>query len=94
MEASMNEVIDNTGAHRFELEEGGQTAFAEYHVRDDTLYIDYVESPPALRGTGTAGRLMEGVMKAAHIRDYKVIPVCGYAAAWIKRHPDYQALLK
>jgi len=90
----MGEVIDNTAAHRFELEEGGLTAVAEYHTRDMTLYIDYVESPPALRGTGTAGRLMEGVMQAARERDYKVIPVCGYAVAWIKRHPDYHALLK
>jgi len=83
----MGDVIDNAREHRFELEEDGLTAIAEYHVKDNSLYIDYVESPPALRGTGAAGRLMEGVMQAAHTHDYKVIPVCGYAAAWIKRHP-------
>ena len=90
----MGQVIDNARDHRFELEEDGLTAVAEYHVKDDSLYIDYVESPPALRGTGTAGRLMEGVMQAAREKDYKVIPVCGYAVAWIKRHPDHHALLK
>ncbi len=90
----MGDVIDNAREHRFELEENGLTAVAEYHLKDDTLYIDYVESPPALRGTGAAGRLMEGVMQAARARDYRVVPVCGYAAAWIKRHPDDQTLLK
>jgi len=90
----MAEVIDNAREHRFELEENGLTAVAEYHLKDNSLYIDYVESPPALRGTGAAGRLMEGVMRSARDKAYKVIPVCGYAVAWIKRHPDYQALLK
>ncbi len=90
----MSDVIDNARDHRFELEEDGLTAVAEYHLKDRTLYIDYVESPPALRGTGAAGRLMDGLMAIARERDYKVIPVCGYAVAWIKRHPDYHALLK
>jgi len=90
----MSEVIDNSAARRFELEEGGLTAIAEYRLTDRSLYIDYVESPPALRGTGAAGRLMEGVMRIARERDYTVIPVCGYAAAWIKRHPDHHALLR
>ena len=90
----MGDVTDNAREHRFELEEDGLTAIAEYHLKGDSLYIDYVESPPALRGTGAAGRLMEGVMQAARAHDYKVIPVCGYAVAWIKRHPDHQTLLK
>jgi len=90
----MSDVIDNSAARRFELEEDGSTVIAEYHLKDGSLYIDYVESPPALRGTGAAGRLMEGVMRIARERDYTVIPVCGYAVAWIKRHPDHHALLK
>lgn len=81
-------ISDNKAASRFELIENGSTAFADYHITDDTLYIDYVEAPPALRGTGAAGRLMEGVMATARERSLKVIPICGYAAAWIKRHPS------
>jgi predicted GNAT family acetyltransferase len=79
-------VIDNTGANRFELDVDGQIAHADYRVIGDTLYIDYVEAPPALRGTGAAGRLMEGVMSAAAEKGYAVEPVCGYAAAWMRRH--------
>jgi predicted GNAT family acetyltransferase len=79
-------VIDNAAARRFELDVDGQVAHADYHVTDDTLYIDYVEAPPLLRGTGAAGRLMEGVMSAAAERGYAVVPVCGYAAAWMRRH--------
>jgi len=79
-------VTDNTAAHRFELSKGGYTAIADYRLTGDTLYIDYVEAPPPLRGTGAAGELMEGVMRIADERGYKVVPICGYAAAWIRRH--------
>lgn len=79
-------VIDNTGASRFELDVDGAIAHANYRVTDDTLYIDYVEAPPALRGTGAAGRLMEGVMTAAAEKGYAVVPICGYAAAWMRSH--------
>jgi len=81
-------VTDKIDAHRFELSEDGHTAFADYRLDGNTLYIDYVEAPPPLRGTGAAGRLMEGVMAGARGRGLRVVPVCGYAAAWIKRHPQ------
>lgn len=79
-------VTDNTGKSRFELNIDGQIARADYRISGDMLYIDYVEAPPALRGTGAAGRLMEGIMTAAAEKGYAVEPVCGYAAAWMRRH--------
>ena len=79
-------VTDNTDAHRFELAVDGHTAFADYRVADDTLYIDYVESPVPLRGTGAAGNLMEGIMTIAAQKGYAVVPICGYAATWMRRH--------
>lgn len=85
----MSNVIDNSARDRFELTEDGAMAVADYRLNGQTMYIEYVESPPALRGKGTAGRLMEGVMDSARKRNLKVIPICGYAAAWIRRHPEY-----
>ena len=79
-------VIDNSDAKRFELAVGDETAFADYRVADDNLYIDYVESPVPLRGTGAAGNLMEGIMTIAAQKGYAVVPICGYAAAWMRRH--------
>ena len=79
-------VIDNAGSNRFELDVEGEIAHADYRVESETLYIDYVEAPPTLRGTGAAGRLMEGIMTIAAEKGYAVVPVCGYAAAWMRRH--------
>lgn len=77
---------DNETARRFELDVGGEVAYATYRLNGDTLYIDYVEAPHALRGTGAAGRLMERVSALAKEKEYNIVPVCGYAAAWLRRH--------
>lgn len=89
----MPQVTDNAAAGRYELIEAGQTAYAEYRLQGGRMYIDYVFSPPDLRGSGAAGRLMEGVATDARARGLKVTPVCGYAAAWLKRHRDYADLI-
>jgi predicted GNAT family acetyltransferase len=89
----MTDITDNTAAGRFELIEQGQTAYADYRRTPGRLVIDYVFSPPALRGAGTAGRLMQGVADAARAENLKITPLCGYAAAWLKRHPETADLL-
>lgn len=78
---------------RYELTEEGLTATADYRREEERLFITYVESPPALRGKGTAGRLMEGMLDQVRGEGLKVTPICGYAAAWIRRHPQYQDLM-
>ncbi|HEU4839436.1 MAG TPA: GNAT family N-acetyltransferase [Micavibrio sp.] len=82
----MQAVTDNTQKSRFELVEEGYVAYADYRRDGKTLYINYVFSPPELRGKGTAGRLMEGIVAAAQAADQEIYPICGYAAAWLRRH--------
>jgi predicted GNAT family acetyltransferase len=86
-------VTDNRQRSRFELVEGGLTAFANYHRSGQNLVISHVESPPALRGKGTAARLMEGVTAIAEAEGLKVTPLCSYAALWFRRHPDRAGVL-
>jgi predicted GNAT family acetyltransferase len=76
----------NNNDHRFELELEGGTAFADYKRDGDTLYINYVESPVALRGTGAAGSLMQEILNISKAENLKIVPICGYAASWLKRH--------
>jgi uncharacterized protein len=90
--AMSGEVVDNSALSRFELTEQGLTAFADYRLHGDRVVIPHVEAPPALRGQGTAGRLMAGLLQIVRARGQKVVPVCPYAVAWLKRHPDYQDL--
>ncbi len=89
----MMAVRDDQAQGRFELEEGGLVAFASYRRNDDRLIIDHVESPPPLRGAGTAGRLMEGIAQLARTEGLRITPLCGYAALWLRRRPEHHDLL-
>ncbi|MBI1406423.1 MAG: N-acetyltransferase [Caulobacter sp.] len=82
----MTQVTDNVAAGRYELVEDGETAFADYRRERGRIIIDYVFAPPALRGKGSSGRLMEGLVADARERDETVVGVCSYAAAWLRRH--------
>ena len=76
----------NEHTNRYELTENGYTAFAQCREDDGVFYINYVESPPELRGKGTAGRLMQGLVDIASEKNLEIKPICGYAAGWLQRH--------
>lgn len=80
-------VKDNLQKSRFELEENGLTSFANYRRTGADLVVTHVESPPALRGKGTAGRLMQGIVGTARTGGFKIKPLCSYAILWFRRHP-------
>lgn len=84
--------LRDTG-ERYEMEEAGATAYADYRRTGDRLYLDYVFSPPELRGTGAAGRLMAAVAADAREKGLRITPICGYAAAWLKRSPEHRDLV-
>ncbi len=89
----MNQVADNLARNRFELIEEGKLAYADYRLEGEVLVIPHVEADPALRGKGTAGRLMEGLLEIARRRNLKVKPVCSYAVAYLHRHSEHRDLL-
>lgn len=76
---------DDAQASRFELDEGGGVTFADYRREPGRLIIDHVETPISLRGQGAAGRLMEAILARAAEENREVVPLCSYAAAWLKR---------
>ena len=87
----MDEIVtDNRDRQRFELRVDGQVVFADYRRQPGRLVITYVEAPPALRGSGAAGRLMLGLLQRARAEGVKVMPLCPYARAWMQRHPEFK----
>ena len=58
---------NNTAQSRYEMDEQGMTSWADYRLSGDRLFIDHVEAPPALRGTGASGRLMAALARPAGV---------------------------
>ncbi len=78
---------------RYEMDEQGQTSWADYRLSGERLYLDHVESPPALRGSGAAGRLMAALSADVRAKGLKITPICGYAAAWLRRSKEFGDLV-
>ena len=47
---------------------------------------------PDLRGQGLAGKIVEVSLAYAREHDLRVVPMCSYAAAYIRRHPEHREL--
>jgi predicted GNAT family acetyltransferase len=86
-------MIDNIEQQRFELTENGLLVFAAYRRHEDRYVLTHVEADPALRGTGAAARLMQAIVDRARADNFKLVPRCAYAVAWMKRHPEYADLI-
>ncbi|MCD8562813.1 MAG: N-acetyltransferase [Alphaproteobacteria bacterium] len=82
----------NEARGRYEMLVDGYTVFANARREGSTLYIDYVEAPMALRGKGAASALMHEILDLAHAEDLKIVPICGYAAEWLRRHSNDYSL--
>lgn len=89
----MTEFHDDPDGQRFvEAFEGGEV-FADYAIRGQTRAILHVEADPALRGSGASGRFMAHLVEHARAEGLKLTPICGYAIAWLKRHPEHADVL-
>jgi predicted GNAT family acetyltransferase len=89
----MERMRDNAAQSRFELDEAGGVVFADYRLNGSRLILDHVEAPPALRGTGAAGRLMEEIVVRARDDGLRITPLCSYAARWLRIHPEHSDLV-
>ncbi len=89
----MSQLRNNTDAQRYEMDENGMTSWADYRLVDDRIYIDHVESPVPLRGTGASGRLMAALAADVRAQGLKITPICGYAAAWLRRSHEFRDLV-
>jgi len=57
------------------------------------IAIDHTGTPPAYRGRGIAQLLMDEAIADARANGTKIVPLCSYAVAQFRRHPDWADLL-
>lgn len=86
-------VGNNAAACRFEAEVDGQVAVAEYRRDGAAVVFTHTSVPEALRGRGVGGRLARAALEAARAEGLAVVPLCPFFAGYIRRHPEYAALV-
>lgn len=85
-------ITNNRAANQFETNVEGGTAFLRYGIEGDTILLLYVEVPSEARGGGIAGEITRTALEFARQEGLKVIPVCGYVVAYLRRHAEYSDL--
>ena len=87
------DVINNEAEGRFEAHVDGLVAYAEYRIRASGFLCPHTEVPQALEGRGTASRIVETALAFARQRGAVVMPTCPFVAGYIKRHPEFHAIV-
>ncbi len=88
------EVVHNEAEHRFETWIDGYLSKLDYIQDGKNFVITHVGVYPELRGQGIAGKIVEVGLEYAKENSLRVVPMCSYAAAYIRRHPEYAELTK
>jgi len=84
----------DAATHRFTLSTGTSAAVLDYREHDSrTLEYYHTFVPPPMRGRGVASRLVANALRYAQALGISVIPTCPFVAAFVRRHPEFVAVL-
>ena len=93
MERTQPPVIDNQAERRFELHADGDLSVLTYRISGDRIRLIHTEVPRALRGRGYAEMLARAALERAARDHLRVVALCPFVRAFLKRHPEYDTLV-
>ena len=88
------EVTHNPEEHRFELTVDKYLARLDYMLTGNIIIFLHTEVPPAIGGRGLGVNLVEAGLEYARANGLKVRSMCWFVSKYLRRHPEYQDLLK
>ena len=86
------EVSHNQADNTFEVWIDGYRSKLDYIQEGKSFVITHVGVYPLHRGQGVAGKIVEAGLEYARQNTLRVIPMCSYAAAYIRRNPQHMEL--
>ena len=86
-------LVKNQVGMRFELKIGNYTAFIDYKEHGKKIWLIHTEAPEELKGQGAATAIIEKALSYIEDNGYKLIPLCPFVAAYLKRHPEWERIL-
>jgi len=87
-------ITNDESLNRLEVSVDGGLGVLRYQIARDTMWLLHVQVPQEAQGHGVASQLTRTALELAKERGLKVVPVCSFAATYIRRHPEYSAMLR
>ncbi|MGC4026606.1 MAG: GNAT family N-acetyltransferase [Mesorhizobium sp.] len=85
---------DTKGRYWFRGPDGDEAEMTFTKSGANTIIIDHTMVPDAFRGQGIGLKLVERGVADARAAGKKIIPLCPFAAAQFRRHPEWADVLK
>lgn len=86
-------LFKNESQKRFQIEIDGHFAFINYGETDTQITLVHTEAEPELAGTGAAAAVVEKALNYILESGKKLLPFCPYVFAYIKKHPEWKAIV-
>jgi predicted GNAT family acetyltransferase len=82
-------VRDNPEQLRYEiLRDGELLGEILYRTKPGAVVLVHTEVAPSAEGEGVGSRLVAGALEDIRSRGLRVVPICPFVAAYIRRHPE------
>jgi predicted GNAT family acetyltransferase len=86
------EIINNAAENKWEALVDGQVAgYSEYRLRPGRIVFTHTVVDPRFEGQGIGTALAKAAVEDAVANELRILPICPFIRAWLKRHPDYNA---
>jgi uncharacterized protein len=93
-ESARTRVRDNPDNLRYELLAADEVVGTILYRRSShAIALVHTEVLPSREGQGLASRLVGGALDDIRERGLRVVPVCPYVQAYLRRHPEYGDLV-
>lgn len=90
------ELEDNGTKGRYVIKgaDGAEAEMTFSKVGEGQIIIDHTGVPDVFRGQGVGAKLVTRAVEDARAAGKKIIPLCPFAAAQFRRHPEWADVLK
>ncbi len=95
MTALVATVRDNEAAHRYELlVDEKRVGELIYQARDGVVTLIHTDVAPQLEGHGLGEQLVAHALDDIRSRRLRIVPLCPFVGAYLRRHPEYEDLVE
>jgi predicted GNAT family acetyltransferase len=86
-------LIDNEAKKQYEFHIDGEVARIEYIKAQGKIFLTHTEVPEKFEGKGVGSALVSQVLDDIRKKEWGLVPLCPFVAAYINRHPEYKPLV-
>ena len=88
-------VVDNPEELRYELRVGDEVVGQiRYATEPGLVVLIHTEVAESVEGKGLGSVLVRGALDDLRARGLRIVPVCPFVAASVRRHPEYADLVE